>query len=141
MNVEKLQQVEQWLLAGAPERAFNMNKLVDIPAGQKDNWCGTACCIAGYVYQQNVKFDATKHNQNFFGYGEVEDIAAKALGISSAVGEKLFYIQDREGFQYAGDWDGVTAADAAKAVRNVIDHGEPLWENILEFNNDDDGDY
>lgn len=133
MNVEKLQQVERWLLAGAPERAFNMNRLVEIPADQKENWCGTACCIAGYVYQQNVKFDATRHNHRFFGYGEVEDIAAKALGISESVGEKLFYIQDSKGWQYEGNWDEVTAAHAAQAVRNVIDHGEPLWETILDF--------
>lgn len=137
MNKERLEQVEQWLLAGAPERRFDMGRLVEVPAGQKDNWCGTACCIAGYVYQQNVKFDPTKHDRHFYGFWEVDDLATKALGLSEGVAKKLFYMEDSQGYQYDGDWDQVTAADAAKAVRNVIDHGEPLWETILEFYEDE----
>lgn len=138
MNVEKMEQVEQWLLAGAPERRFDMSTLVDIPADQKENWCGTSCCIAGYVYQQNVKFDAATHGRYPFIYGKVEEVAVEALGISKEVGNRLFYIKSISGMNYAGDWDKVTTADAAQAVRNVIDHGEPMWEIILDFSEDDE---
>lgn len=140
MNIERLEQVEQWLLSGAPERVFDMGKLVDVAADQKDNWCGTACCIAGYVYSQEVPFDKALHNGRFDGYGEVEPIAAKALGLTSEIGNRLFYLQHRDGMEYEGDWNAVTPDQAAQAVRNVIVHGEPLWENILEFY-DYEGDY
>lgn len=133
MNKERLEQVEQWLLAGAPERVFDMGRLVDVPYEHENNWCGTSCCIAGYVFSQEVAFDPEYHGYNFMGFGNVEPVAAKALGLDEEVAERLFYIQDRKGWQYDGDWGDVTADHAAQAVRNVIVHGEPLWENILEF--------
>lgn len=138
MNVEKLQQVEQWLLAGAPERRFDMSKLVDVPEGHKENWCGTSCCIAGYVFSQEVAFNPDMHNWGFIGYDSVEPIATAALGLSYEVGHRLFYIKSISGMGYLGDWDEVTTADAAQAVRNVIDHGEPMWEIILDFSEDDE---
>ena len=133
MNVEKLQQVEQWLLAGAPERTFNMNRLVEIPEGQKDNWCGTACCIAGYVYQQEVAFNPVKHDHHYNGWGDVAETAQKSLGLDPDVANRLFFLENSEGLPYPGEWDDVTATEAAQAVRNVIEFGEPLWETILDF--------
>lgn len=136
MNKERLEQVEQWLLAGAPERRFDMGRLVDVPEGQKDNWCGTSCCIAGYVFSQEVAFNPSKHNPRFNGYEKVEPIAAAALGLSDRVSHRLFYIQSINGMNYEGDWAEVTPEQAAQAVRNVINYGEPLWETILEFYNE-----
>lgn len=132
MNKERLEQVEQWLLAGAPERRFDMNTLVDVPEGQKENWCGTSCCIAGYVFSQEVAFNPSKHNQRFNGYEQVAPVAAEALGLSDKVSNRLFYIKSTNGMSYDGDWAEVTTEQAAQAVRNVIEHGEPMWENILE---------
>ena len=133
MNKERLEQVEQWLLAGAPERRFDMGRLVDVPEGQKENWCGTSCCIAGYVFSQEVAFNPSKRNWRFNGYEEVEPVAAAALGLSDEVSHRLFYIQSTSGVGYDGDWAEVTTEQAAEAVRNVIEHGEPMWENILDF--------
>lgn len=136
MNVEKLEQVEQWLLAGAPERKFNMNRLVEVPEGQKDNWCGTACCIAGYVYQQEVAFNPVKHDPRYNGWDGWEDVAEtaqKSLGLDPDVANRLFFLKHREGFSYTGEWESVTPQEAAQAVRNVIEQGEPLWETILDF--------
>lgn len=110
-----------------------MGRLVEVPYEHKNNWCGTSCCIAGYVFSQEVAFNPDEHDHNFNGFGDVESVAAKALGLEEKVAERLFYIQDRGGFQYEGDWGDVDATHAAQAVRNVIEHGEPLWENILEF--------
>lgn len=137
MNKERLEQVEQWLLAGAPERRFDMNTLVDIPADQKENWCGTSCCIAGYVFSQEVAFNPSKHNRYFVGFEQVGPIAAEALGLSFEVSNRLFYIQSTSGVGYDGDWAEVTTEQAAQAVRNVIEQGEPMWENILDFFEED----
>lgn len=139
MNKERLEQVEQWLLAGAPERRFDMGRLVEVLDDQKDNWCGTSCCIAGYVFSQEVAFNPSKHNSRFNGYEEVEPIAAAALGLSNRVSHRLFYIESTNGRSYEGNWFEVTPEQAAQAVRNVIEQGEPLWENILEFY--EDGEY
>jgi len=132
MNIEKLEQVEQWLLAGAPERKFNMNKLVEVPDGQRENWCGTTCCIAGYVYQQEVPFNQNQHNKDFTGWDVVENTAAEALGLDWGVANRLFY-PSNSGFSYAGSWGEIKPQEAAQAVRNVIEQGEPLWETILDF--------
>ena len=133
MNKERLEQVEQWLLAGAPERRFDMGRVVDVPEGQKENWCGTSCCIAGYVFSQEVAFNPAKHDRHFVGYKQVEPIASAALGLSFEVSNRLFYIQSTSGVFYDGDWGMITTEQAAQAVRNVIEHGEPMWENILDF--------
>lgn len=132
MNIEKLKQVEQWLLAGAPERTFTMSKLVEVPDGHKENWCGTACCIAGYVYQQEVAFNPVKHSPNYY-WGEVAETAQKSLNLDPDVANRLFYLENRKGYSYTGRWEDVTPQQAAEAVRNVIEFGEPLWETILDF--------
>lgn len=137
MNVEKLEQVEQWLLAGAPERKFNMGLLLEIPEGQKENWCGTACCIAGYVYQQEIPFNQNQHNKDFTGYNAVERTATEALGLEGWVADLLFYPSDSKGFRYNGPWFKIKPQEAAQAVRNVIEQGEPLWETILDFDEED----
>ena len=140
MNVEMLEKVEQWLLAGAPERKFDMNVLVD-DVKDKENWCGTSCCIAGYVFQQTKAYDAVVQRGSTFRQWEhdIENVAAQALGISFAEATKLFFINNSEGFDYAGEWEAVTPQQAAQAVRNVIEHGTPMWETILD--NFDDEDY
>jgi hypothetical protein len=134
MNIKMLEQVEQWLLAGAPERKFDMSVLVD-DVEDKKNWCGTSCCIAGYVFQQTKAYDAVvKKGEKFFQWQhDIEAIAADALGITRSEANKLFFISDSEGRDYQGDWEAVTPQQAAQAVRNVIVHGTPMWETILNF--------
>lgn len=130
MNIAMLEQVEQWLLAGAPERTFNMNVLVD-ETKDKENWCGTSCCIAGYIYQQVTDFSIMKDDRHH--WSEADTVVQKVLEISPDLAEKLFYIEDTEGQSYPGRWEAVTPAQAAKAVRNMIEVGTPLWETILDF--------
>lgn len=141
MNIKMLEQVEQWLLAGAPERKFDMNVLVDDVQG-KENWCGTSCCIAGYVFQQTKAYDAViKKDEPFFQWNhDIEQIAADTLGVDKSEAYKLFYVRKSgtDSNDYQGDWEKITPAQAAQAVRNVIDHGTPMWETILNF---DDVDY
>ena len=136
MNIKMLEQVEQWLLAGAPERKFDMNVLVD-DVKDKENWCGTSCFIAGYVFQQTKAYDAVvKKDEPFFQWNhDIEQIAADALGVDKSEAYKLFYVRGSgdDYSDYQGDWEKITPAQAAQAVRNLIDHGTPMWETILNF--------
>ncbi|NBW17379.1 MAG: hypothetical protein EBR82_56305 [Caulobacteraceae bacterium] len=136
MNIELLEKTAQWLEAGAPERNFNMNKLLDfdtITPGS-DNWCGTTCCIAGYVWQQ---VHPVTHWGTLIGgqWGtKIESQAAGALRISRTTADRLFYpSRTSDGERYDGVWDEITPAQAARAVRNVMERGEPYWEEILDF--------
>lgn len=121
MNIEKLEQVEAWLLAGAPERTFNMECYIN-GEKNKDNWCGTSCCIAGYVYQTVV--DNTGYEVSPV---EVSRVAQRELGLDKKQARLLFHPAN------CGDWALISPAQAAKAVRNLIETGMPQWENILDF--------
>jgi hypothetical protein len=139
MSIKMLEQVEQWLLSGAPERIFDMNVLIE-DVEDKENWCGTSCCIAGYVFQQTKEFsDVVKKGEELYQWSyKIEQVATDTLGLHSYEAKLLFFIRDSKGCEYSGDWEAITPAQAAKAVRNVIDHGTPMWETILNF---DDVDY
>lgn len=127
MNIEKLEQVEAWLLAGAPERKFNMNHLIH-DYEDKTNWCGTSCCIAGYVYQM-----VTPREKWVGELCVVDKVAAKVLGLDDEVAASLFYVRASDGETCPMEWEDITPVQAAQAVRNVIVRGEPLWETILDF--------
>jgi len=134
MNIKMLEQVEQWLLAGAPERKFDMNVLID-DVEDKENWCGTSCCIAGYVFQQTKAYEAViKKGEHFWQWNhDIEVVAATALEMDQEQAHKLFYVEDSDGLPYGGDWEDITPKQAAQAVRNVIETGAPQWETILDF--------
>jgi len=134
MNIKMLEQVEQWLLAGAPERKFDMNVLID-DVKDKENWCGTSCCIAGYVFQQTKAYEAViKKGESFWQWDhDIEVVAATALEMNQEQAHKLFYVEDSDGLHYVGDWEDITPKQAAQAVRNVIETGTPQWETILDF--------
>ena len=132
MNKERLEEVAQWLEAGAPERKFNMNLLLDEEKGSANkNWCGTECCIAGYVVTRYIPQDVN--------FDMIEEDATKLLGLKESVSDALFYpkvlgsddYSDSLGLHF-GYWEDITPIQAAQAVRNVMKHNNPLWEEILE---------
>ncbi len=129
MNIQRLTALAEWLEAGAPERRFNMNKLLDTDtAPDPSNWCGTTCCIAGYVYTKWV--EPIPGDQESLGHTILEDAAAEALGLQYLVAEELFYFTtNATGPKFP--WEDVTPQQAAQAVRNVIAYGEPRWKDIL----------
>ncbi|NBW16170.1 MAG: hypothetical protein EBR82_50125 [Caulobacteraceae bacterium] len=131
MNLELLEKTAQWLEAGAPERNFNMNKLVDWATVHEDskNWCGTTCCIAGYVWQH---VHPNPHVDWSIGY-DITREAALALGLLEETADRLFYPSTLDDDEYGGVWDEITPTQAARAVRNVMERGEPYWEEILDF--------
>ena len=133
MNKERLEEVAQWLEAGAPERTFNMGRLLDTSAVNiaEKNWCGTECCIAGYVVTRYIPQDVD--------FDKIEEDATELLGLKEPVSDALFYpkvlgsLDTVGGFVSAtGGWENITPIQAAQAVRNVMKHNNPLWEEILE---------
>lgn len=125
MNKERLEEVAQWLEAGAPERKFNMNRLLDDETGSPDNnWCGTECCIAGYV--------VTRYIPQSVDLDQIEEDATKLLGLDCHLSDALFYPRVLGSEDSVGDWEKITPIQAAQAVRNVMKHNNPLWEEILE---------
>ena len=125
MNKERLEEVAQWLEAGAPERKFNMNRLLNVETGSaKKNWCGTECCIAGYVVTRYIPQDVN--------LGQIEKDARDLLGLDYDLSDTLFYPKVLGSEDSVGNWKDITPAQAAQAVRNVMKHNNPLWEEILE---------
>jgi len=125
MNKERLEEVAQWLEAGAPERIFNMNRLLDAPMSSAEkNWCGTECCIAGYV--------VTRYIPQSVNLDRIEVNATELLGLKENVSNALFYPKVLGSEDSFDDWGDITPIQAAQAVRNVMKHNNPLWEEILE---------
>ena len=138
MNIELLERTAKWLEAGAPERNFNMAVVVDWNAGWADsvpaNWCGTTCCIGGYIWQQTIAADDTRKINRALREGGICHDAADAAGLDRSVADALFYPKSTSsGLTYEGGWSTITPAQAARAVRNVMERGEPYWEEILDF--------
>lgn len=134
MNIERLNQVIDWLEAGAPERIFDMRCFtnVGLMGEPPENWCGTSCCIGGYAVTAFVH----KTPQDYFEKTlDIAEEAQKALGLSRDTANALFYVLDKGGERgFQSSWDVITADQAAKAVRNVIEFDDPKWTEILDPN-------
>ena len=141
MNREKLEVLAQWLEAGAPHQN-NVDKF-DMREGIRVDGCGTTCCIAGAAVQ-------------FFGNGEAEVMYAGAFerynerGVGKvpfypdspgertvmSFGAELLDLTDKQASelftpsQYEYDWDKITPAHAATAIRNFLKTGEINWSHL-----------
>lgn len=132
MNKERLEEVAQWLEAGAPERKFNMETLLEVKTSSAvHNWCGTECCIAGYVVTRYIPQDVNLDT--------IEKDASRLLGLKEPVSDALFFPKTLDLKEPVGlfgsktdGWENITPAQAAQAVRNVMKHNNPFWEEILE---------
>lgn len=125
MNKERLEEVAQWLEAGAPERRFNMSRLLDEKTSSADkNWCGTECCIAGYVVTRYIPFKVN--------FDTIEEDAAELLGLDLNTSDDLFYPKILGSYSWDGGWEDITPTQAAKAVRNVMEHNNPFWQEVLD---------
>jgi len=143
MNIELLEKTAKWLEAGAPERNFNMAVVVDWIGGTPDaapeNWCGSMCCIGGYIWQQTVSSDDIEEISKALNGGGICLQAADAVGIDWSVADALFFVKSTSsGLSYRRGWSTITPAQAARAVRNVMERGEPYWEEILDLEEDEE---
>lgn len=133
MNIELLDRIATWLEADAPETeargmTFNMRPqvLVEPDADlDPDNWCGTACCIAGAA----VTFADPGYiaRRIYPGADEifVWDHAVKLLGISHDQARWLFAPFDCD--SDAPRAFEITPEMAAATIRHLIQTGEVRW--------------
>jgi hypothetical protein len=133
MNIEKLTTVYNWLAAGAPEAEadglrFNMRQFIDgdIASQMKDpeNWCGTSCCIAGFVAVKELP--GQSHSEIMI---RAETVAEKALGLNPDQAHDLFYAWPRP------DWlafEDITPSQAAGVVKTLIETGRVRWDLVEE---------
>lgn len=111
MNKECMLQLADYLDA-LPEEKFDM-----------DNWCGTACCIAGHAQKLFKARHRPSDPQTFPSDGWLGGAslfsgvawpAMRALGLSEAEAETLFL----------GDWfdgiDKITKAEAVAHLRSLV---------------------
>jgi len=140
MNKDLLELTALWLEAGAPERRFNMSKMVEYDGDTApQNWCGTTCCIAGYVWQLEKSTKDIPDDRSIYAmWDDIEKQAADILNLDFKTAHSLFYPRSTTtGEGYPGWWEGITAAQAARAVRNVMNRGASYWEDILDFTAED----
>jgi len=127
LNKERLTEVALWLEAGAPERKFNMNRFLNTDETTPlSNWCGTECCIAGYVVTRFAPEDVVMAEKN----GSADHLAGELLDLEPEMADQLFYPKDSHSRQIE-DWSAITPEQAGVVVRNLVETGEVDWEIIL----------
>lgn len=132
-GVAALTRVAEWLEAGAPHVAASKDRTIDgfdmeYGVNEKDG-CGTACCIAGAVYQFE-RLQGAFNPSDFFA--EVQPEAIKFLLVDpedeGQVDElkKLFLPWDYFGYDSIEEFS--EHGRAAKVVRNVLATGTVDWD-------------
>ena len=129
MNIERLNEILDWLKSDEEKLRFNMSGFVLTPynANKENNWCGTSCCIAGYTVVNYGGFTLGNKVIHVF-----ED-AMNLLELNYAESLALFYCKTIDGRNLWLDLYGITRSQAAQAVRNLIDCGDPKWEVICAY--------
>ncbi len=150
MNVELLTKIAEWLEAGAPHEQnrgmrFDMEHIIMLPSeneAQKENWCGTSCCIAGAA----IAFSAPQilkelHlHQRFDGEATTDgwDDGVDLLDLDEGVAQYLFapwdyeYPEEVDDRQAMGRWankpEKITPAWAGRTIRHLIATGKVRWD-------------
>ena len=151
LNIPMLQKLRERLLDEARVEAFNMGDWLTKRADPEDqpdqqeksraHACGTSACIAGHVVLMTPK-NWVDGNPKLVQLGgkpvTVMDYAQKILGLTREQAMQLFLVTIDPTLskveEQEGDYDisTISAAEAAKAVQNVITYGEPKWGDILD---------
>lgn len=136
-NIQALVKVAQWLEQGAPHvevgpfeiGRFDMGESISVD----DEWCGTACCIAGAVSQ----FEGLVHpDEALFAFGApffdtegsvgLMTKVAIHLGIDDDTAAMLFVPWDH--FSHDRESEFSDPARAAKVIRHFISTGVVDWD-------------
>lgn len=156
-NREALAKLLAWLEADAPTVDFDMDVGILRYGNEKsEGQCGTACCIAGAAVQMKLDIfgkplkvsdlkDIPKLHDSVHGlfndieqmelWGNIPETAVEYLGIdmntlpeqACDLGHVLDLFSNSEDFG-----DGCTAKQAAQALRNFDETGDPRWEEVME---------
>ena len=127
MNVDRLEQIAQWLENGAPHKqtgfTFHMNYWTqateELYEDKIPSDCGSVACIGG----------ATEQFFNSKEVGAVFVPAKDLLDLSDEDAHNLFYPSEKwSNISY----DHVTPAEAASVIRNLIKTGVVDWFEVSE---------
>lgn len=92
--------------------------------------CGTTCCIGGWMY-------ALMHGRrDESGVLRFDREKAQLYVDSHLALRELFYPNSESGCT-TFDYDTITPRQAAQAITNLLETGEPDWSSILDENPDD----
>ena len=158
MNVKVLERVADWLERGAPhEQArgmrFDMMPMIAVTkdTATSENWCGTACCIAGAAItfedpQLVVKLAKSGHAVYRQDLGDdvlnvwVWEEAIELTGLDKRQASLLFAPGDEDEDDLVGtipdvdvtawpfSYQTITPAWAAATIRHLIATGEVRWD-------------
>lgn len=147
LNVELFDRIATWLEAGAPHEqnrgmVFDMVPQIAVTSGSTaDNWCGSACCIAGAAISlgaPEVIADKLREGEhNVLGESlinvQIWHNARNLLGLTSFQADMLFAPFDIEIDELEDEdtrlpqADEITAKWAARTIRHLIASGEVNW--------------
>lgn len=132
MHVAHLEEIAEWLEAGAPHKANveGFDIFVGVYAISKNrNYCGTICCIAGAATQffndkegilrQQARSNACREAD----WSDVFDEAQKILDLDRDQAHQLF--EPNGGYDLS---DYNDPARAARVIRNFIATGVVNWK-------------
>jgi len=127
VNIERLNEILDWLESDKEKLRFNMGSFVltSDTAKAENNWCGTSCCLAGYTAIAYGGF--TPGNTVIHVFEEAWEL----LELTYEQARALFYCNTIEGKNLWLDLNGITRPQAAQAVRNLIESGDPKWGAVL----------
>ena len=98
-----------------PGAIVPMNRGFHMAVVCADSWCGTTCCIGGWVMVvASNKLDSAK--RTFFCLDTL---------ITSKAQRSLYYPPEEYEMHKIG------VQEAAQALRNFLTHGEPRWKEVL----------
>lgn len=139
MNVKPLEELAEWLEAGAPHTknvvGFSMTEGIvfndistldtDAPFPKVINTCGAVCCLAGALVSFNTPTAnievVTGIDKTFASWPEVRARARDIAGLDAYDTEKLFEPADAD-FRR-----NVTPAQTARVLRHFIATGSVDW--------------
>lgn len=146
MNIEILREVQDWLRTGVDEkfnRKFNMKDWFD--GGHvktHKNWCGTTCCIAGFIVSNNYEADPFAKSYKIYANPAVnldgefmypDDISIKILEANDHEAEGLSNLFCPPCGPNNINWEEITPDMAIQAIENLINDGDPKWTEIEGF--------
>ena len=161
-NIDNLIKLRDWLLDGAPHAVINMHEGMYVTGNigllkenysdqfkddQKNQDCGTVCCIAGAAHlMSHAKGDEIfpsipRQEEIYEDEGYWDETRDKALMFLGLKREATEVTEDQENRGIGPSWyghslfasnyapDNCTPQQAAQAVQNVIDGKEP-WVGV-----------
>ena len=132
MNHENFDILKQMIRTAESENHFDMSVFNSHAAGNPEKQpfheCGTICCMAGLAALWAESKTHCDYVEREVTYSMMTDPLEYMLGVCVDVAEEL----SMPPTNYL--WKEITADQACQALDNVLEYGEPNWEDILQMN-------